>query len=174
MSDELLTAFPPVHGKQPRILILGSMPGIASLQQQQYYAHPRNAFWPIMQALLSIDKNSGYLQRIQQLSENHVALWDVARQCVRPGSLDTAIQDQTVIFNDFESFLQRHHQIRHIFFNGGKSAQMFNKHVFSGLSGQQRAINFTQLPSTSPANARYSLQQKIDAWKVILDALNCK
>ena len=99
-------SFAPVVGTQPRILILGSMPGVASLEAVQYYAHPRNAFWPIIGELFSIDATASYPERIRQLQQKPLALWDTLRQCERPGSLDADIRRDSVAPNDIPTLLE--------------------------------------------------------------------
>lgn len=165
--SELLTGFDCVADQHSEILILGSMPGIASLQQQQYYAHPRNAFWKIMQALYDIPADAGYLQRLELLKDNKIALWDVAHQCVRTGSLDSNIESHSVQVNDFKTLFEYSCGITQVYFNGGKAADLYKKKVLIASGMDSRAINYTQLPSTSPANARLSLAQKISAWQLL-------
>jgi len=148
-----------------RILILGSMPGIKSLEEQQYYAHPRNAFWPVMGTLLNFDPAVPYEQRLQALTEKKVALWDVLAQCERPGSLDSAIVKDSIVVNDFDAFFTKHPSVQQIFCNGAKSFELYMRQVGSD------AAPVTQLPSTSPANARMSFEEKLSAWSVLTDSL---
>jgi len=164
-----LRSFPPAVAAHARILILGSMPGVASLDAQQYYAHPRNAFWPLMADLLAIDRELPYRQRLQQLTAAGVALWDVIAACERPGSLDAAIVPDSVQANDFSAFFTVHRDIRHIFFNGGAAASAFRRHVQRDFPGTLPPC--TQLPSTSPAHAARNYAQKREAWRVIVDVL---
>ena len=114
----LLESFPPIASPSARILILGSMPGKKSLEMNQYYAHPQNLFWPFMAELLGFDKRLDYAQRTAKLLENQIALWDVLQHCHREGSMDHAIQKDSMIPNDFALFLKSHKQITKIFFNG--------------------------------------------------------
>lgn len=163
----LAISFPPVAAPDARILILGSMPGVASLQAQRYYAHPRNAFWPIMASLLGFSADAPYPDRLRKLMAARIALWDVLQSCHRPGSLDSAIDPRSQIANDFASFFRTHAQIELICFNGGKAAETFHKQVAPTL--QMPALRCLQLPSTSPAHAALSFDAKLQRWR---DALH--
>lgn len=160
---QLDTAFPPVIADTPRLLILGSMPGQRSLARQQYYAHPRNAFWPIIRRFLSIPTGADYLQCCDYLTAQNIALWDVLAQCVRPGSLDQHIDPASVVVNDFEALLTRYPSIERILFNGGKAAALFQRHALPELSNPER-IDLIGLPSTSPANAAMRFEEKYQRW----------
>ncbi len=164
---DLLTGFDCVADEHSEILILGSMPGVASLQQQQYYAHQRNAFWKIMQSLYGIPYDADYSLRLGLLKENKIALWDVAHQCVRSGSLDSNIQADSVQVNDFKTLFEFSRSIRKVYFNGGKAVELYKRRVLKQADITSRDITYTQLPSTSPANARLSLEQKITTWQQI-------
>lgn len=161
---KLSQGFDPVARPDARILILGSMPGIASLEAAQYYAFPRNAFWKIMGDLYAAGPQLDYPLRIQKLVENHIALWDVIAACHRPGSLDSAISEDGMTTNDFNSFFAQHPHISHVYFNGQKAAGLFRKEVLPGLT---RHFNYTTLPSTSPAHAAMGYASKLEAWSVI-------
>lgn len=158
--------FPPVAGPDARILILGSMPGERSLAAQQYYAHPRNAFWPIMGALLGFDAASDYAQKTRALISGRIALWDVLDSCVRPGSLDADIDATTAKANNFEDFFRRHPQITRVYFNGTTAETYYRRHVRPLRDADPR--RYTCLPSTSPAHASVPHQRKQEAWRVIL------
>ncbi len=147
-----------------RLLILGSMPGIASLEAGQYYAFPRNVFWKIMGELFAFDPTLDYAMRCHRLTTNKIALWDVLKSCHRPGSLDAAISDTGLKINDFGRFFQHHPHIRHIYFNGKKAASLFSKMVVPHLSHQ---TSFCTLPSTSPAHAAQSYGAKLNAWSIV-------
>ena len=101
-----------------QVLILGSMPGKLSLEQQQYYAHPRNAFWKIIAKLFGFNPDISYADKLLALQQHKLALWDVIQCCERQGSLDSNISNASIINNDFILFFQQHPQIKHIFFNG--------------------------------------------------------
>ncbi|MBP1153397.1 MULTISPECIES: DNA-deoxyinosine glycosylase [unclassified Paenibacillus] len=158
----LLTGFLPIADEGCRILILGSMPGEASLEVRQYYGHPRNHFWRLLYALLDGgEPEPSYEARTRFALSRGVALWDVLRACVRKGSLDTAIRRPEA--NDFEHFYQRYPQIRFIFFNGSASEQLYRRHV-KPLLRKDTGRLYTLLPSSSPARA-LSLSAKLEAWQ---------
>lgn len=165
------TGFPCSANKDAKVLILGSMPSRKSLAVSEYYAHPQNGFWPIMGELFGFDAGLPYGERLARLRAAGIALWDVAHQCVRPGSLDSAIEIESVIANDFESFFAEHPEIRAIFFNGRKAGDLFRRLVLPGLPEQYRQIERQQLPSTSPANAGMSRAEKHERWEIIRQAL---
>ena len=119
--------FPPLLGHFPDTLILGSMPSVKSLEHQQYYAHPRNAFWPIMANLLSFDATLPYEQRCDLLKQHNIAVWDVLKACQRKGSLDQSINNDSLVLNDFNTLLKTHSSIKRLFFNGTKAEVVFKK-----------------------------------------------
>lgn len=162
-----IVGFPPIAREDAEILILGTMPGAASLRQQHYYAHPANAFWPIMQALFAPDETLSYSQRTELLIANNIALWDVLQQCSRKGSLDAHIQPQSIKTNEFSAFLHSCNAIKRIYFNGAEAEKLFFKHVKPALPLRFSDLTYQRLPSTSPAHASLNLQQKIAAWEVI-------
>jgi len=174
MSEELphSLGFPPIADNQAQALILGSMPSVTSLDHQQYYGHPRNAFWPIMTKLLKMDKALNYSQHCQQLIRHRIAVWDVLQSCQRQGSLDTNIDTDSMVTNDFNLFLLQHPHIKHIFFNGAKAEQVFNRHILPTLDEQRTHIARVRLPSTSPAHASLSLEQKYQHWQQALASIN--
>jgi len=163
------TGFPYSATPNARVLILGSMPSRKSLAEQQYYAHPRNAFWPIMGELFGAGPALPYEQRLHRLCGSGIALWDVAHQCVRSGSLDSNIRD--VVPNDFICFLSSYPNIRHIFFNGRKAEETYRRLVIPTLSATHQGLPQTCLPSTSPAHAARSFTQKLAAWQAIKEVL---
>lgn len=168
MAEQLIRGFPPLSRPDARILILGSMPSRESLAQQRYYAHPRNGFWPIMSALFNL-QDPEYRRRADQLTRKGVAVWDVLKACFRAGSLDSAIDDRTIVINDFRGFYARHPAVARVYFNGAKAESVYLKHVLPELGEQAAAHGLLRLPSTSPAHAGMSLGQKTDAWRVMLD-----
>lgn len=157
------TGFRPIVGPWATVLILGSMPGVASLQASQYYAHARNAFWPIMGELFGAGLDLAYDRRLAVLTSAGVAVWDVLQSCVRFGSLDSAITDERP--NDFATFLAENRGIAHVFFNGAKAEQAFTRHVLPTLPANGLALH--RLPSTSPAHAGMSFERKLDAWQAV-------
>ena len=159
--------FPPIASPDATTLILGSMPSRESLARQQYYAHPRNAFWPIMASLLGIEPE-GYEERKQAVMARGIAVWDVLRDCIRPGSLDSDIDEKTAALNDFRRFFREHPGVSRVFFNGAKAESLYRKRVLPGLDSPAAALPCQRLPSTSPAHAGMSLEQKMAAWRVIV------
>lgn len=168
-QNHTLTGFVNYATPSARILILGSMPGNRSLQENEYYAHPRNVFWDILENLFDVNRSVAYQCRIEQLTALDIALWDVIKQCQRKGSLDTDITASSVVPNDFRSFYRQYPSIQHVFFNGKKSSDLYRKHVLPILPGEIAPITYHTLPSTSPANAAMSFTEKIQRWKLIKD-----
>jgi len=156
--------FRPIARADARILILGSLPGERSIVEQQYYAHPQNAFWRIMRELFGIDGD--YESRCAQLIENRIALWDVLHSSVRPGSMDADIRMSSASANDFAGFLQRHEAIELIAFNGKKAEHLFARFMAPDIGGEQ--LTRVGLPSTSPAYASMPFSGKLAAWRAAL------
>lgn len=164
-------SFAPLAQATARVLILGSMPGTASLQAGQYYAHPRNAFWPIMEAVLGVGVALPYAERCERLTGRGVAVWDVLRSCSRPGSLDAAIDSDSMVANDFPRFFHDHPGIRGVCCNGGTAYQVFRRRVVPMLPDAWRELPLLRLPSTSPAHASLSVAQKTSHWRSALQEL---
>ncbi|MCA9238784.1 MAG: DNA-deoxyinosine glycosylase [Planctomycetales bacterium] len=170
-SLPLARSFPPIVGPRARLLILGSMPGAASLAAGEYYAHPRNAFWRLMGDLYGADPEAPYDWRCQKLAAAGVAVWDVLRECRRAGSLDANILAESEQANDFLGFLTRYVTIDRIYFNGHKAHAAFRRHALAALpAGVVERLTLTRLPSTSPAHAGRSYEEKLAAWKGALCA----
>ena len=148
------------------MLILGSMPGVASLRLQQYYGHPQNAFWKIVGEVLGFDAALSYEQRTEALVRHKVALWDVLAACVREGSLDSSIDLSSIVPNDFAAFFKRHPHIRRVCFNGAAAANMYQRQVLPALA-TVRPIDYVRLPSTSPAHAGMLFAAKLVRWRAI-------
>lgn len=161
----LVESFAPIARRDGTTLILGSMPGEASLRAGQYYAHPRNHFWPIVGELLGFDPAMAYARRVRALGAARVAVWDVLQSCVREGSLDSAIDDGTLVPNDFAAFFRRHRQVTRVFFNGAKAEASYRRHVLPLVAVRQ--LTYLRLPSTSPANASQGYARKLAAWRAI-------
>lgn len=162
-------SFNPVLGLAPRALVLGSMPGAASLRAAQYYAHPRNAFWPLMQALFHVPAQTAYSERLARLADAGVALWDVIAECERPGSLDARIALDSVRVNAIAELCVQHPSIDVIALNGTTAAMLFQRHIHAALP--KRPFTVLRLPSTSPAHAALSLADKQRAWSSLATAL---
>ncbi|MFZ3017788.1 MAG: DNA-deoxyinosine glycosylase [Gallionella sp.] len=162
-----IRCFPPIEDERARILILGSMPGRESLRANQYYAHPRNAFWPIMGEIAGAMPALPYEQRTLKLRAAGIALWDVLASCTRPGSLDSDIDPDSIHPNDFSAFFRKYPHIERVYFNGTMAEQSFRKHVLPQLA--HLPLQLQRLPSTSPANASLRFEQKLEAWKIILE-----
>ncbi len=164
-------SFLPIADEGARILILGSMPGVASLAAGEYYAHPRNAFWPLMGELVGAGPELPYDARCEKLRVASIAVWDVLRECRREGSLDARIETATEVANDFSALLNDCPQIERIGFNGQKAETAFHRHVAKTLPEEQLArLAFARLPSTSPAHASLRFEEKLRMWKAWLQA----
>ena len=162
--DAASDGFPPIEARDARALVLGSLPGQRSIAAQQYYAHPQNAFWPIMKALF--DTKGGYAQRCERLCEQGIAVWDVLASSVRPGSMDADIDLGSAVVNDFGSFFAEHEQLQLIAFNGKKAEQLFRRFVDMGPLASR--VELQVLPSTSPAYAAMPFSGKLAAWREVL------
>jgi double-stranded uracil-DNA glycosylase len=158
-------SFAAVARADARTLVLGSMPGAASLAASQYYAHAQNQFWPIMAALCGAGRSLPYALRLERLEENRIALWDVLQSCVRNGSLDSAIEASSAEPNDIPALLRSHGQITRICCNGGTAYRELQRHFGPILQREFARIGIVKLPSTSPAHAGMRLAQKLSAWK---------
>lgn len=156
-------SFLPSINEYSKILILGSMPGVKSLEEQQYYAHPQNRFWKVMGALCGGQNliNYPYEQKLETLLKNNIALWDTIKSCKREGSLDSNIINETP--NDIKKLLKKYSNIKIICLNGNKSYSAFKKY-FPDLLEKYTCY---KMPSTSPANARYNLEKLISDWQII-------
>lgn len=160
----VVRSFPPVIAPDARALVLGSMPGKASLAAGQYYAHPRNSFWPIMGDLLGAGPDLPYDKRLAMLTRNGIALWDVLDSCTRESSLDSDIDDASAVPNDILGLLGEHPGISRIVFNGLKAETIFRKRVLSSVQSLGRPIAYLNVPSTSPANAQIAYEKKLLRW----------
>jgi hypoxanthine-DNA glycosylase len=159
--SELLHGLPPVIGPLTRLVVLGSFPGVASLQAAQYYAHPRNQFWPILSALWGVDLVAlPYAQRLQQMLAHGLGLWDVYASCRREGSLDSAIVQPQ--FNDLAGLMRRAPHLQAAAHNGGESARAMRDTLTLGWAVHK-------LPSSSPANASWTFDRKLAAWRSVFE-----
>jgi hypoxanthine-DNA glycosylase len=167
-KHNLLRSLPPSVTANCCVLVLGSMPGAASLAAASYYAHPRNRFWPLMGVLCGFDSALPYAERIAALHRAGVGLWDVIGQCERRGSLDAEIVPGSEVPNAILPLLESLPQLRAVAFNGGKAAQAFRRHLQADVPAVLAArISFHALPSTSPANAGFGFERLLVAWRVI-------
>jgi len=168
-----ITGFPPIATPRIRLLILGSMPGVRSLELTQYYGHPRNLFWPLMEELVGIPFAAPYAERLALLNGRGIGLWDSLKAAERPGSLDSNFVGHTEVANDFPTVLAEHQQLRAIVFNGKKAESAFRKHVLqAGHADLFADITLLPMPSTSPANASISLAEKRRQWETLLPYLD--
>ncbi len=159
----MLRSFEPIIDNNSKIIIIGTMPGVKSLEKQEYYGHERNSFWRIICSLFGHTTISEYSEKKAFLLEHHIALWDVLKACEREGSLDSNIKNP--IPNDFEALFQKYPQIKAIYFNGDPAQKLFNKLVIKKIGGLD--IPQYRLPSTSPANA-IPFEQKLKHWRLVL------
>jgi TDG/mug DNA glycosylase family protein len=159
--------FPPIAARGARTLILGSLPGRKSLQMQQYYAHPQNAFWKLIARIFAAEAMQSYKSRARLLTTNQIALWDVLAAAHRPGSLDSSIVHASAQANDFRAFFRAHPRIDRVYFNGRKAEAMYRRFVLPHLGAQHSAIQYACLPSTSPAHAGMTFAKKLARWRVI-------
>jgi len=166
------TGFPPIATAGARVLVLGSMPSVASLAKGEYYGHPRNAFWPIMGRLFGAGPDLPYDVRKRVLCGQGIAVWDVLQECRRAGSLDTAICADSEVPNDFAAFFRAQRGIRVVFFNGQKAELAFQRHVLRIVADLGRELRYVRLPSTSPAHAGRSFEQKLALWRAVRVAMN--
>ncbi len=156
-----LQGLPPVIAPHTRLIVLGSFPSVASLAAGQYYAHPRNQFWPILSALWNVDlRAQPYAERLDEVRRRGLGIWDVYAACKREGSLDSAIESPEL--NDLASLRERAPQLVAIAHNGGESARAM-RHT------RALGVPVLRLPSTSPANASWSFERKLAAWRDVFE-----
>ena len=160
--SSLLCGLPPVIDARTRLVVLGSFPGVASLEAGQYYAHPRNQFWPLLSALWGVAlRELPYAERLEVMRHHHLGLWDVYASCRREGSLDSAIEDARL--NDLACLRSLAPGLAGVAHNGGESAR--SRRVTEALG-----VDVMRLPSTSPANASWSFDRKLAAWRAAFEA----
>ncbi len=161
MKDDRLQGLPPVIARDTRLVVLGSFPGMASLQAQQYYGHPRNHFWPLLGAIWGVDLAAmRYDERLTELRRRGLGLWDVYASCRRQGSLDQSIEDAER--NDLARLKLLAPGLQWVAHNGGESARALREVAGLGLT-------VIRLPSTSPANASWSFERKLDTWRAAFE-----
>ena len=159
--------FAAVSRPDARILVLGTLPGQASLAAGEYYGHPRNQFWRIVCDVLGASVDLPYEGRLRLLLDHGVALWDVCAAAHRPGSLDSSIDGATVVANDFGGFLAAHPGIIRVCLNGQQAVKLYQRHVVKTLPEHLKNA-WVALPSTSPANAGVPFEAKRRAWQAAL------
>lgn len=162
MADEI-KGFPPVFDSQARVLIVGSMPGIASLKANAYYAHPRNAFWPMLYAQFDQPCEGEYAERVAFAKAHHIAIWDSAYTCERQGSLDTAIKN--VQLNDFTALFSHCTKLRAVLCNGTAAHTLYMK------TPEAKRFPVYKMPSTSPAHASLSFDEKCAQWSLLRELI---
>lgn len=164
METKILThTFEPVYNKDSRILILGTFPSVKSREQEFYYGHPQNRFWKLLSALVQEEIPETISQKKEFLLRNHIALWDVVHSCRITGSSDSSIKD--VVPNDISRIIQET-GMTNIFANGGKAYSLYEKYLYPAVK-----VKAVKLPSTSPANAAFSLERLKAEWEVIKKGL---
>ena len=159
--QSLKHTFDPVFNAESKILILGSFPSVKSRENNFFYGHPQNCFWKVMANVLNWKMPTTIEEKRKMLLENHVAVWDVIASCSIVGSSDTSIKD--VVVNDFSKILENS-KVERIYVNGGKAYELYHKYA-EKVTG----IKAVKLPSTSPANAAWSLEKLTKTWKEIIE-----
>ena len=163
MISPLLHGLPPIVDDGARVLILGNMGSAMSLAAGQYYANPRNGFWRIAATVFSFGVEEPYEVRTEAVRAHGIALWDVLRSCRRSGSMDSAVESNSMVPNDFRRLFADHPAIERVYFNGAAAEKNFNRLALPGIA---RRVRYVRLPSTSPAQTmRYA--DKLRAWRVI-------
>ena len=166
-------SFTPISSADAKVLILGSLPGRRSLQEQRYYAQPRNSFWRIMGAMFAAGPELAYEERTERLINHGIALWDVVASAERPGSLDSAIVSSSVTVNDFCGLFDAHPGLELVCFNGAKAAELYQRRVLPTVEADYAYIRYERLPSTSPAHAAMRYDEKLERWSIIKSAIDC-
>ena len=167
LSGARISGFAPLVGSRPRVLILGSMPSVASLEKSEYYGKPQNAFWRIMGELFAAGPELPYNARVEKLGAAGVAVWDVLASCVRQGSLDSAIDMRTAEVNDIAALLAARPSINSVFFNGRKAQQIFRSRLYRRIELVRPELSYHVLPSTSPALATLDFAAKLHEWRAV-------
>ena len=159
--EKLIHPIKPLYDENSRILILGSFPSVKSRENNFFYGRPQNRFWKVMAKVLEWEVPKTIEEKRKMLLENHVAVWDVIASCSILGSSDTSIKD--VVVNDFSKILENS-KVERIYVNGGKAYELYHKYA-EKVTG----IKAVKLPSTSPANAAWSLEKLTKTWKEIIE-----
>jgi len=165
----MIESFPPQIGADCRVLVLGSVPSLRSLELRQSYGHAQNLFWPFMGELFDAGPQLPYAQRIARLHARGVGIWDVLERCERRGSLDSDIVAASEVPNDIPGLLAREPAIAAIALNGAKALQVFKRRIAPRIDAQRaRSLQILALPSTSPANASIPRAAKFERWRELL------
>jgi hypoxanthine-DNA glycosylase len=162
--EDAKRSFPPIVDERSRVLVLGTLPGEESLRRREYYAHPRNLFWPIVHALFGATPASVYEERVAFVLSRNIALWDVCASAQRRASADTDIRAE--VPNAIEQLLTRYPEICAVAFNGTTARRLYDRHF-----SRQQARTYLALPSTSPAHARLSFADKLARWAPLREVL---
>jgi hypoxanthine-DNA glycosylase len=157
-------SFPPIVDARARLLVLGTLPGEESLRRVEYYAHPRNLFWPIVFALFGETPATEYQQRLDFVAARGIALWDVCAMAERRASLDSEIKRE--VPNPLHDLLDAHPGIVTVAFNGGGARRLYDRHF-----ERRPNLAYLALPSTSPAHASLNFTQKLERWQPVREAL---
>jgi len=161
IENKIKYGLPAVIDKNSRILIVGTFPSELSLTKQQYYANSMNQFWQILFSIFQESFSTDYNKRLQLLTKNRIALWDIIEQCTRDGSSDNKIKNEKP--NDFKKLINQYSNITHLLFNGSNPEKYFSKHKLSSYNLKP----IPSLPSTSSANTHFTLEEKITRWSSI-------
>jgi hypoxanthine-DNA glycosylase len=165
-----VSSFPPQVGPGCRVLVLGTVPSLRSLEMRQSYAHPHNLFWPFMGVLYGAGPELAYAERIARLHKAGVGIWDVLKDCERPGSLDSSILARSEVANDIPQLLDAEPTIAAIALNGAKAQQVFARRIAPHVDPKRaQRIQILALPSTSPANASIPREIKLERWRALLE-----
>ncbi len=159
----MLHTIAPIYDKNSKVLILGSFPSVKSREEQFYYAHPQNRFWRVVAALLNCKVPDTIDEKRAMLLQNKIALWDVIESCDIDGSDDASIRN--VAPNNLSKIIAAA-DIKRVFTNGGTAYELYKKFCLP-----QTGISATRLPSTSPANAGYSIKHLTEAWKIVANSI---
>lgn len=159
--SSVLHGLPPIVGEAPRVLILGNMPSVMSLASSEYYGNPRNAFWRIMGSLYGFAPDAAYSERVSAVTSHGIAVWDVLRSCRRVGSLDSAVERDSMVPNDFAGFFASHPSLERVVFNGAAAEANYRR-----LVGEV-PLPYVRMPSTSPAQTM-RFENKLSAWSAEL------
>ena len=166
MSDRIV-GFAPIAAPDARVLILGSLPSVKSIQKHEYYGNPQNTFWRVMGELFGAGPEFAYADRSEKLQCHGIAVWDVLHSSIRPGSMDAAIDLASAAPNDFQMFYDEHPLLELLCFNGKKAAELYQRLVAPQGISTINAVEFRTMPSTSPAYASIKFDEKVRRWSAI-------